>query len=328
MTKNTKISSITIGTVPVMTVLVMVAFSAFAPTQELRDVKRHDFLYAGEAKIHRMYMVKGGEIVWRYHNPDSKGEISDACLMDDGNILFAHQYGVTEITRDQKVVWSIATPEGTEIHTAQPIGKEHVVYVQNGRPAKVIVMHIPSKEIKCEFVVPSREGVHGQFRNARLTSKGTLLAAHMDFGKVCEYNSQGKELWSVEVPGAWAVMPLKDENVLISSNRGFAKEVNRKGETVWEVDLRGNPDYKVQDVQTAYRLANGNTIVNNWFNQWSQNTLDLANPPLQAVELTPDKKVVWELCWWKTPDELGPSTIIQPLNEPVIRGKMTFGEFK
>jgi len=294
-----------------------------------RELNRHDFFYAGEAKKHFMYMVKDEKIVWRYHNPNSRGEISDACLMDDGNILFAHQFGITEITADQKVVWSINAPEGTEIHSAQPIGKEHVVYIQNGTPAKLFVMHIPTKQIKREFTLQTQGSVHGQFRNARLTNRGTIIISHMDMGKVCEYDSQGNILWSVNAHGPWMSTLLKNGNVLVASNSGYVREINPRGEAVWEVNLRKHPDCKFNNVQTAYRLPNGNTIVNSWFNQWdSTEVLDMNNPPLQAVELTPDKKVVWELCWWTTPDELGPSTIIQPLNEPVIRGNMFFGEFK
>ena len=73
-------------------------------------------------------------------------------------------------------------PEGTEIHTIQPIGKDRVLFVQNGKPAKVVVMKIPSCQTEYEFEVPASEKVHGQFRNARLTTRGTLLQAHMGPG--------------------------------------------------------------------------------------------------------------------------------------------------
>jgi outer membrane protein assembly factor BamB len=308
---------------------ILLCFACIPVLALSQGLNRHDFFYAGEAKIHHMYMVKNGKIVWHYHNPDSRGEISDACLMDDGNILFAHQYGITEITADQKTVWSINAPEGCEIHSAQPIGKDYVVYVQNGTPAKLIVMHIPTKEIKREFTLQTKGSVHGQFRNARLTDRGTIIVSHMDMGKVCEYDSNGKELWSFEVKSPWSATPLKNGNILITSNTGVVSEINRQDGVVWEVDIKGNPGYKVSSPQVSYRLSNGNTIVNNWFNQWSRNAVfDPANPPLQAIELTPDKKVVWELCAWQQPADLGPSTIIQPLNEPVVRGKMFFGEFK
>ena len=50
--------------------------------------------------------------------------------------------------------------------------------------------------------------------------------------------------------------------------------------------------------------------MNNWFNQWS-GQIDPANPPVQAIEVTPDKKIVWALRSWTAPADLGPATTIQ-----------------
>ena len=72
-------------------------------------------------------------------------------------------------------------------------------------------------------------------------------------------------VWSVAAPSAWAAVRLKNGNTLISGNqRGWVREVNPLGETVWEInkdDLPGMPLYTVQEVS---RLANGNTLINNW----------------------------------------------------------------
>ncbi len=54
--------------------------------------------------------------------------------------------------------------------------------------------------------------------------------------------------------------------------------------------------------------------MNNWFNQWS-GKVDLADPPVQAIEVTRDKKILWALRSWVPPVDLGPSTIIQILDE-------------
>ena len=81
-----------------------------------QGLAQHDFFYAGEAKDERMFIVWHGAIVWSYTHP-AKGEISDATLLPDGKILFAHQHGVTEITAGKKVVWNFDAPTNTEIHT-------------------------------------------------------------------------------------------------------------------------------------------------------------------------------------------------------------------
>ncbi len=277
----------------------------------------HDFFYAGEAKEENMYIVKGGRIVWSYTHP-GRGEISDAILLPNGSVLFAHQYAITEVSADKQVVWNYDAPPNTEIHTARPFGTNSIWFVQNGDPAKFMIVNKTSGKTEREFLLPVKnpKGVHGQFRQARMTATGTLLVAHMDLGKAVEYDLDGKALWSAEVPGIWSVKPLQNGNILTTSNRGFVRELNRQGQAVWEWAPADAPDYQMTSLQTATRLANGNTIINNWFNQWSNTKLDRANPPVQAIEVTREKQVVWVLRSWSPPEDLGPSTTIQILDEP------------
>lgn len=287
------------------------------------ELARHNFLYTGQSKRQRMCIVKDGQVDWAYENTQSRGEISDAILLTDGNILIAHQYGIAEIAPDQHAVWSYAAPEGCEIHTIQPIGQDHVLFVQNGHPAKVVVMQIPSCQVVQEFEVPASEGVHGQFRNARLTTRGTLLLCHMSQGYIAEYSEQGNELCRWEVPGAWSATEVGKEHLLVVGKRGLVKEMTREGETVWQF---GHPELNFTQAQKAVRLANGNTIVNNWFNEWNKEPIDSVHPPLQAVEVDTEGKIVWSLCQWSQPD-LGPATTIQPLDQAVDRNRLFFGHY-
>jgi hypothetical protein len=274
---------------------------------------QHDFFYAGEAKQERMFIVRNGAIAWSYTHP-GRGEISDAVLLTNGNILFAHQYGVTEITSRKEVVWDLDAPAGTEIHTAQPFGTNSVCYIQNGDPAKFVILNKSTKMNEKEFVLPVKnpKSVHGQFRHARLTDAGTILVAHMDLGKAVEYDLNGREMWSTDVPGIWSATALANGNILAVSNRGFVRELKRSGEIAWQWTPADSPQYGMQNLQLAVRLPNGNTIINNWFNQWSS-TLDPTNLPIQAIEVTPDKQVVWALRSWTPPADLGPATTIQIL---------------
>jgi hypothetical protein len=278
-----------------------------------QGLAQHDFFYAGEAKAERMFIVRNGAVVWSYTHSD-KGEISDAILSPNGNILFAHQFGVTEINADKKVVWNFDAPRNTEIHTAQPLGSNSVWLIQNGDPAKLVVMNKTTGNAEREFVLPVKnpKSIHGQFRHARLTAAGTVLVAHMDLGKAVEYDLDGKALGVKEVPGIWSATPLRNGNVLAVSNRGFVREISRQGETVWEWTPSDAQGYRMTSLQLATRLPSGNTVINNWFNQWS-GQIDPANQPVQAIEVTPDKKIVWALRSWTAPADLGPATTIQIL---------------
>ena len=296
---------------------------------ENRGLDKFDFFYAGERMQHKMYKVQGGKVTWNYFDPDGKGEISDAVLLSDGHILIAHQHGIKEIDADQKVIWQMPAPQGYEIHSIQPIGKDKVVYIQCGDPLQAVVMEIPSlREIR-RINLPYRDGgSHGQMRCFRLSNRGTLLLASMQYGAIIEFDSNGKELQRWEFPGAWGVEELKNGNILACSNRGFVREFDRKGKLVWEYDWSKVPNYSNISTQKAHRLKNGNTIINNWFNEWSDQSVDREDPPVQAIEVTHDGKIVWELNSWNDPADLGPSTTIQLLSEPINRTKMFFGEFK
>ncbi len=304
------------------TTLFSLLICGYASAQET-SLSRHNFMYAGQSKNPRMFIVKDGQVSWEYNNKGRRGEISDAILLTGGNMLIAHQYGIMEITNDKKVVWQYDAPEGTEIHTLQPIGRKHVVFVQNGVPAKVRIMEIPSCKIVQEFEVPASKSVHGQFRNARLSSRGTLLLCHMSQGYIAEYSVQGNELNRWTLPGAWSVTELDKEHLLVVGKGGLVKEMLRDGSTVREIH---GADFGFRSIQKAVRLKNGNIILNNWWNEWGKEPLDTLNSPLQAVEIDTEGKIVWQLNSWKNPD-LGPSTTIQPLDQAVNRDRLFFGDY-
>ena len=163
------------------------------------------------------------------------------------------------------------------------------------------------------LTLPTRvpAGVHGQFRHVRMTRDGHFLVAHMDLGKVVEYGKDGKELWSVAAPSAWAAVRLRNGNTLISGNQhGYVREVNRHGEVVWEIGKNDLPGISLYTVQEVTRLANGNTLINNWVGSVAQENWPTV---VQLIEVTPDKKVVWALRDWTT---LGPASSTQLLDEP------------
>lgn len=294
-----------------------------------KGLAQHEFFYAGEQKQHQMFIVKHGRVIWSYVDANSKGEISDAVLLSNGNILFAHQYGVTLMTPDKKVLWNFDAPQGTEIHTAQPIGREHVLFIQNGDPALLRVVNIGTGKIEREFTLPTGnpKSVHGHFRHARLTDAGTVLVAHMDMKKVAEYDSTGKQVWSYDVDSPWSAERLSNGNTLITTNKKLVIEVDPSGKVVWQLTPEDMPGYRIDGFQIATRLPSGNTLVNNWVNQWST-TVDKNNPPIQALEFTPDKTIVWALSAWDAPADLGPATTIQVLDKPVAAENVHFGDIQ
>jgi len=298
----------------------------FPETLPGRGLGQHDFLYAGEAKTRDIYLVRGGQVVWEFHDPTGRGEISDAIRLSNGNILFAHQFGIQLINPEQQVLWRYEAPAGCETHTAQPIGTNRVIFIRNGPEPKIMVANLTTGKMERELPLPvgNPKSTHGQTRHARLTEAGTYLVAHMDSRKVAEYDETGKAVWSANVPGAWSAVRLKNGNTLVCGKG--AQEIDPQGKTVWEFTSAAVPDYKFDSWQIATRLANGNTLMNHWVNSWSE-TIEPDTAPVQALEVTPDKQVVWALRSWKNPN-LGPATTIQLLDTPESPENAHFGSIR
>ena len=306
----------------------------FAPTVlPGKGMQQYDFLYAGEGRVHTIFIVQNGQIVWSFRDTANRGEMSDAVLLSNGNIVYAHQHGVSIINHNKEVLWTYKPPAGCEIHTAQPIGTNKVVFLQNGDSLHAAIVRVVNHEtgtVLKEFSIPvgNPNRSHLQFRHARLTKAGTILVAHMDCDKVCEYDINGKELLSISVPSPWSAIPLDNGNILVSSNKHFVREFTRKGDIVWEFLPSDVPEYALFGLQLPIRLPNGNTIINSWNSKYRKTNPNSDDDPVQFIEVTPDKKVVWALHEWTDPVNLGPSTILQLLSLNQKPEDVHFGDIR
>ena len=287
-------------------------------------LRQHPFLYVGEWDVRNptaqsMFLVRDGKVVWKYSIPQRTAtghiqEFDDATLLSNGNIVYACMSAAGIITPEKNIIWQYICPEGTETHSCQPIGKDSVLMVLNGFPGKVLIFNTATNTLLKEIVIQSSStSTHGQFRHVRITPNKTIMVGLFAEKKVVEYTLDGKEVWSVDAPSAWSAIRLHNGNTLISGDAlSYTREVNMKGETVWELTQADVP-FKLYNNQTATRLANGNTVITNWC-AGNKNTDEWAGT-VQIFEVTHDKKVVWALSSWKNPD-LGPCTYIQLLDEP------------
>ena len=313
--------------------VILLLVSSFAGAQTInkdyklpgKGINQHDFLYAGEWDIRKptaqsMFLVRGGKVVWQYSIPMRTAtgaiqEFDDATRLPNGNIVYACMSGAGVITPEKNIIWQYVCAPGTETHSCQPIGKDSVLMVLNGTVGKVLMFNTATNKLLKELVIPTAgTGSHYQFRHVRMTpGKKTFMVGLLTEKKVVEMDFDGKEVWSVNASSAWSAIRLHNGNTLISGdNEGYTREVNRKGETVWEF-TRANAPFKVGNTQTANRLANGNTVICSWIA--GNNTTNEWAGTVQVFEVTPDKKIVWALSSWENPD-LGPATSIQLLDEP------------
>jgi hypothetical protein len=282
-----------------------------------KGLAQHSMLYVGE-NYTKMYLVNDGKVIWTYQT--GKGyEYDDVWMLSNGNILFTRMQYVAEITPDKKVVWryDCSVPAGTnhtEVHTCQPIGLDKVMFVLNGLPPRLMIVNIKTGAVEVNHELPYHQAsnpnyIHGQFRRARLTAQGTYLVSYLNESNVVEYDKNFNKIWSYPIRSPWAAIRLKSGNTLITDEHdGLSREVNPKGETVWEIKNTDLPEaYRlVSAPQSCTRLANGNTILT---------SRGGAGKGPQLIEVTPDKKAVWVLQDWKN---LGDATAVQILDDPGI----------
>jgi hypothetical protein len=129
-----------------------------------------------------------------------------------------------------------------------------------------------------------------------------------------EFDKEFHPIWTYEIPTPWAAVRLRNGNTMIDDEREkLVREVNPKGETVWEFKQADLPaDVVLHNIQTADRLANGNTVI--FSSTGGTQRQDRPNI-IQVLEVTPAKKLVWVLQDWKN---LGPATTAQFLDQPGI----------
>ncbi len=274
---------------------------------------QHPMLYVGE-NCNKMFLVKDGKVIWTY-STGPRPEFDDVWMLSNGNILFSRMEYIAEITPDKKVVWRYDAHRSndtnhTEIHVCQPIGLDRVMFVVNGLPPKLMIVNIKTGEVEVnrELACNPSAGVHAQFRRARVTAQGTYLVSFLNLGYVAEFDKEFKEIWRCTINSPWAALRLKNGNTLITDEKdSLTREVNSKGETVWEFNCNTDlpEEYQFTSApQTCTRLANGNTIFT---------SRGKGGKGPQLIEVTPAKKVVWVLHDWK---HIADATAVQILDDP------------
>lgn len=284
---------------------------------QITDLSFRDFAYVGEWDTRNpdkqsLRLFRDGKQVLEYSIPmhDETGriqEFDDVKVLPDGSIVYAAMSQLGIIDKTGKLVWQYICPQGTESHSCQPYGPDMVYFALNGVPGKIVIWDTRKDEMVKEIIVPTEgRSTHGQFRHVRMTRERTFVTGLVHENKVVEIDSTGVVL--KEIPGikGWHVEKLRNGGYLVAGdNRGYVREYDADGKLVWEVTQADVP-FKLYNMQTATRFPNGNTLITNWVagkdkSEWPGS--------VQFFEITPDKRVVWQVSSWDNPD-LGPCTYL------------------
>lgn len=199
-----------------------------------------------------------GKEVWSFTK--SNGAWS-AEKMANGNVLIAcnQQSRVIEVDPRGEIVWEMSVPNALN---AKPLQNGNYLIAQHNGGLAIEVT--PEKETVWKYKTQGNcSDIH------RLDNGNTLCGAYQ--GPVVEVTPDGKVVWEYGPVASYGIQPLPNGNVLIAEITGRVIEVDRNKEIVWE--------HREQNAVDAFRLENGNTLITG-HQRW--------------VEVSPDKKVVWE----------------------------------
>lgn len=282
--------------------MLVTGLSFFASTAHSTE---RDYKVLAQDRGHVAIVDAQGKIEWEY---ECKYNSHDLHLLANGNyLLHTGPATVSEVTPEKKVVWSyqakpIKTGVGrVEIHAFQRLANGNTMVAESGNTRIVevnskgeIVVEVPLKVTK--------PNAHRDTRMVRKLDSGHYLVCHESDGKVCEYDGQGKIVWSYTLdlggrprsPGhgpeghgteVYGAVRLKNGNTLIAGgNNNRVLEVTPEGKIVFSIDQKELPGITLAWVTTLHALPNGNIIIGNCHAGETQP---------QLIEVTRKKEVVW-----------------------------------
>jgi len=214
----------------------------------------------------------------------------DVWRLPNGNYLVSHVRGAWEVTPEKQTVWRYDSPEGTEVHTCQPLPDGNVMVIECGT-SRIVEVDRAGQIVKEVKLKTSTANVHLQFRNGRKLANGHYVVAFVGENRLVEVDAEGNEVWSYTTPGnCFAGVRLPNGNTLIPCGDGHKLiEINPQNEIVWQIDENELPGNPLRFVAGVERLPNGNTVVCNWGGHGY-----VGQQPL-IFEVTRDKQVVWRL---------------------------------
>lgn len=269
----------------VLICLGLTTFAGFAPADDVAAV-RHPFLCCDNGQGKVFVVSAEGRIEWEF--PVAVGQ--DVWRLPNGNYLLSNVRGAQEVTPDKQVVWQYTSPEGTEVHTCQPLPDGRVLIAECGTKRLIEVDRHGQivKEIHVETTTPA---VHLHYRIVRKLVTGNYLVACVGEHVLKEVDGEGKLVRAIKTPGdVFVGIRLPNGNTLIGCGDGHRIiEVAPDDTVVWQVEENELPGIPLRFVAGLQRLPNGNTVVCNWGGHGH-----VGQQPL-IFEITRDKQVVWKV---------------------------------
>jgi outer membrane protein assembly factor BamB len=174
--------------------------------------------------------TKKGEVVWE---KTVNGNPIAVERLKNGNTFIVMQNLLLEVARDGHEVWSLPR-QGFDVFKARKLPNGDVALVTNrGQFQRLDRDH---KVLKSFQVGP----VNSQFGSMDVLPTGGVVVGLFGSNRVVEFNANGKQVWSANVPWPSSVVRLPNGRTLVASqNNNRVVEVDRAGRVVWNYTTGG-----------------------------------------------------------------------------------------
>jgi hypothetical protein len=227
-------------------------------------------------------------------------------MRPNGNVVAAGYNRVIEIKPDLalgsggEIVWSYnqgnapGDYEGkSEVHGCQLLPDGNVLVSEAGAP-RLVEINPKGIVVKTIPLPKTTQDIHNQLRMARIDKKGNYWVSYLGDGIIYQVNAIGKVISKIKIKKdestshlVYEALPLQNGNVLVSgAGSGRIMEYNSTGKLIWEIGRDELPGIDLKWIAGIQRLPNNNTLICNWGGGQSK---------VKALEVTPEKKIVWQL---------------------------------
>jgi len=237
-------------------------------------------LVGGSGRV--MILAPDGKVLWEHKT----GLVHDAWMLPSGNILYADG-GVTEVTRDHKVVFEYksAVTKGGGAYGCQRLENGNTMIGENST-GRILEVDPAGKVVFTLQLAPAKEGDHSNMRLARKLANGNYLVCLKGAKTVREVTPKGETVMEIQTPNITFAAFRTPKGTTYVSTLDHVTEYDAAGKALWSLAAADIPDVQIRNICGINLLPNGNLAVGCYAAYKNGEGTGLA-------EITREKKLVW-----------------------------------
>lgn len=241
-----------------------------------------------------VFVMENNKMVWKHKAPDT----NDLWILPNGNILFTTGHGVLEMTRQNDTIFHYESK--SPIFACQRL-KNGNTFVGECTTGRMLELSPKGKIVKEVCILPKgvKDGGFPFMRNARRLDNGHFLVAHYGDECVKEYDTNGRVVWKLDVPGGpHSLTRLPNGHTLIAvadkNQNPRLIEVTQEGKTIWELSNADIPGKPLKFLGGFQYFSDGRFLITNWTGHVNPKDkvhmlmVDRQKNVLYSLENTPD----------------------------------------